>query len=191
MAFKKKNVFPWYILVVLLSISGCASTPVIQKEMRAFIERTPSWNVSEKCGYEPCAPMVDFLTRKNMAIRIEFDNDPQTKQFFMIRTEFITVRDQSRYNVSNITLLLNKRDTLKPKVFTCYYTIWDLQYLRERPSMDGPLPIQKQDCYLLFFDHAALSANDEAILNLNDAITEKGLHIDVPLIHFKQNPGMQ
>ncbi|HUL01217.1 MAG TPA: hypothetical protein VLX29_10235 [Nitrospirota bacterium] len=178
-------------LIVCSAVFGCASAPIAQKEIGAFIEPTPGWTMVKKCADEECALMVDFLKSNSTTIRIEFDNDRQAKQFFIIRTEFITVRNQCRYNLSDITVQLNHRDTLKPKVFSCYYTLWDLQSMRNRPSLEGSMLLNKEECYLLFFDHAALSDNDEAVLNINDAFTILGSHVDVPLVHFKKNPSMR
>jgi len=187
MKFKKCGLPLLFYSSIMFITFGCASAPMSQKEMRAYIDRVPGWAMVEKCGYENCAPMVDFLTSNNMTVRIEFDNDQQTRQFFMIKTEFITVKRAYQFNPSNLSIQISTEPVIKPKVFTCYYTIWDIQYLRDRPSLEGVLPIQAQDCYLLFIDHAAPSANDNLILNLTDAITVNGLHVDIPLIHFRKN----
>jgi hypothetical protein len=176
------------LLIYGTMLSGCTPAASIQKEIRVFIEQNPGWKINEKCADDDCTMLVDFLTGKNMTIRVELDNDRQTKHFFIIRTEFTSLKYQAQYTPSNIKVKLKNGETLKPKVFTCYYTISDLEYLRARPSLEGSFPLNKLDCYLLFFDHPALGAGDEAIMDMNEAFTVSGKKLDVPLVRFLKDP---
>jgi hypothetical protein len=168
-------------------LSGCTPAAKIQKEIRVSIEQNPDWKIAEKCADDDCTMLVDFLAGKNMTIRVELDNDPQTKLFFIIRTEFTALKYQAQYTPANIRVRLKSGEILKPKVFTCFYTISDLEYLRARPSLDGSFLLNKLDCYLLFFDHPALTAGDEVVMNMNEAFTINGKGLDVPLVRFRKD----
>lgn len=174
-------------LVYGAMLSGCTPATSIQKEIRVFIKQNPDWKIAEKCADDDCTMLVDFLTGKNMTIRVELDNDPQTKHFFIIRTDFTSLKYQAQYTPANIRVKLKSGETLKPKVFTCFYTISDLEYLRARPSLDGSFPLNKLDCYLLFFDHPALIAGDEAVMDMNEAFIFNGKRLDVPLVRFQKD----
>lgn len=185
-------------MIVLLIMTGCASAVKQRKEVGASVETNQKWKMKEACGSEDCDMLVDFLVGADMTMRIEFDNDPQTKQFMMVRTDFSAIKKEITYAPSAVTLALADGSLLKPKVFSCYYTIWDVASLRARPSLEGTflLPKQdsllffydrtKQDCYLLFFDHPAFSNGEEAVMDLNNAFTIDGKKIGMPLIHFKK-----
>ena len=84
---------------------------------------------------------------------------------------------------------LGNGELLKPKAFTCFYTISDLEYLRSRPSLEETFSVNKQDCYLLFFDHPPLKTGEEAVMNINDALALQGRRMNVPLIHLKKAVG--
>jgi hypothetical protein len=183
----RRHLFVVLGATLLLYICGCAPAVSVHKEIRASIERDPYWKIQEKCGDDDCTVLVDFLTGKDMTIKIEFDNDQQTKRFFIIRTDFTSVTTQAQYNPTNSVAKLSTGETLKPKAFTCYYTINDLEYLRARPSVEGSFPVRKSDCYLLFFDHPILSEKDELILNLNDVFSVSGKRLQVPQIRFKKS----
>ncbi len=135
--------------------------------------------------------MVDFLASKDLKLRLEFDNDWQTKRYFVIRTLFASIKSQIEYNPSTITVKLRNDVVLKPKVFTCSYTLWDLNYLRSAQSLQGSVPVEMNSCYLLFFDHEQLSNDEEAEMNMNEAITSNGASIGIPLIHFRKNIGLK
>ena len=94
------------------------------------------------------------------------------------------------YIPSYLTVKLGHGEVLKPKVFTCSYTIWDLDYLRTMPSLLGKVPVNNS-CYLLFFDHSPPAKNDEAEMNLNVALSSIGKRMDIPLIYFRKNVGLK
>jgi|SRR5208283_375378 len=183
--------FKLLFLILLPFVFGCTTAATIPKEILVSIEKNPDWKIVEKCGDEDCYTLVDFMISKNMTFKVTFDNDKQAKQFFIIRTDFTSIRYKVQYTPSNIRVKLNNGEVLKSKVFNCYYTISDLEYLRSRPSLEGSFPVNKLDCYMLFFDNPALSQKDEAVMNMNDAFTINGNHLDMPLIHFKKNVGAQ
>lgn len=191
MASKAAVILSWVFLSLFLAygalLSGCTPAASIPKEIRVSIEQNPAWKLDEKCGDDDCTTLITMLTGKNMSIRVELDHDRQTKQFFIIRTEFTSIKYQAQYTPSNISVKLMSGETLKPKVFTCYYTISDLEYLRSRSALHGSFPLNKQDCYLLFFDHPSLGAGDTAIMDMNEAFTMSGKRMDVPLVRFQKD----
>jgi len=179
--------FKLLFLLLLPLVFGCTTTAKISNEILVSMENNPDWKMVEKCGDEDCNAMANFMTSKNMTIKITLDNDSQTHQFFIIRTDFTVIKYQAQYTPSNIDVTLNNEEMLKPKVFNCYYTISDLEYLRSRPSLEGSFPVNKLDCYILFYDHPALSEKDEVVMNMNDALSVSGNQLAIPLIHFRKN----
>ncbi len=185
--------YPLFVSLFFSSIvllQGC-SLPVRQKDFRAYADDSSTWKMVEHCGYENCEPIVDFLTSEDLAIRLEFDNDDRTQHFFGIRTSFVPISAQYEFNPSTITVKLKNGEVLKPRAFTCAYTIWDLNYLRTTQSLQGSLPVKLNTCYLLFFDHEQLSFTDDADMSINDAITSNGVSLGIPLIHFRANPDLK
>lgn len=171
---------------IIFQSYGCA---VSQKEIRAFMsDKTgkPGWQMVEKCGYQGCNPVVDFLTSKDMTIRIECDNDWKTKKYFIIRTFFDSISKQVEYNPSTVTVKFKNGTVLKPKAFTCSFTEWDLNYLRSQPSLQEQVSVSKDSCYLLFFDHPALAKGEEIEMNMNNALSSNGKSLDIPLVYFKK-----
>ncbi len=187
--FFRSQIFVLLCMAAFL-IGGCASKTMNHKEFKASIEENQTWKMTEKCADEDCTMNVDFLTGKTMTVRVELDNDAQTKKFFIIRMEFTAVRNQGIYKPAAVALRLDDKETLKPKVFSCYYTIADLNYLRERPSLEGSFPVNKLDCYLLFFDHPALSAGNNAVLHLDNALMVNNKRMEIPPITFKKYSSM-
>lgn len=185
--FMTRYMFALLVSTLLLCICGCATTVPIHKEVRASIEQTANWKMSENCADDDCSVLVDYLSSNDLTFKIEFDNDQQTKHFFIIRTDFTVVKkSQVQYNPTKSVVKISTGETLKPKAFTCYYIINDLEYLRSRSPLEGSFPVKKSDCYLLFFDHPVLSGKDEVVLNLDEALSIAGKRLDVPLIHFKK-----
>jgi hypothetical protein len=83
--FVKKHIVVLLAAALFVHLFGCSPKVLVHKEIRGSIEQNPSWKMSEKCGDDDCTVMVDFLTGKDMSLKIEFDNDQQTKHFFIIR----------------------------------------------------------------------------------------------------------
>ncbi len=182
----RSQIFVLLSMTVFL-INGCAARTVNHKEFRASIQENEFWKMMEKCTDEDCTVNVDFLTGKAITMRVELDNDAQTGKFFIIRTEFTAVRNQGIFTPAALTLRLDNEKALKPKVFSCYYTIADLEYLRSRPSLEGSFPVNKLDCYLLFFDHPALSSGSNPVLYLNDALKSNNKSLNIPPVYFKKD----
>jgi len=175
-----------YILLVGFSFFALSCSPV-QKEIRAYTDQNPDWKMVENCGYERCYPMVDFLTGQDIALEVIFDENKK-QQFFIIRTTFTSVNIQFQFNTSNVVVTTENRERLKPKGFTCSYTIANLRYLRSKPFLQGEIPVKPGDCYLLFFDHPAPPKDEELTMDMNEALTANGKPIGMPLIRFRKNP---
>ena len=169
-------------------IMGCTAA---QKEIRASIEQDPEWRMIQNCGYEGCTPTVDFLIGKEMTIRIECDNDWQTKQFFTVGVSFDSFVPELDFYPSRVTIKMGDGEVLMPKGFSCSYTISNLEFLRSHPELQEPLNVKKRDCFLLFFDHPALSVDEEVVMYMDQAVTSKGTPIRLPPITFKKNPKLK
>jgi len=120
---------------------------------------------------------------------VEFEMGTE-KQFFGILILFGSVKNKYEFNPSNVMVHFNA-ETLKAKGFTCSNTIWDRHYLRSNPPLQGSMPIQEGDCFLLFFDLPVRQVEEQFVMNIDEALTANAKSIGVPLIHFRKNVGKQ
>ena len=168
-------------------IQGCAKDHVVS---RPTIENNPNWEMVENCGYEGCTPMVDFLSAKDIRIRIESFNHLLRPNLFVLRVMFVGTdydelkSDQYKFNTSDTSMTLMDGTILTPKVFTCSHTIWDKNYLQSTPSMKGRIRLSDNNCFLLYFDSPPPTVNEEFTMAIN-GLTKSGQHVDIPDITFK------
>ena len=180
---KRKLITAIICISITFLLLGCTTH---QNEIRAYAVGNLNWKMVEGCGYENCDPMVDYLTGDDTTIRLEFD---KMQHFFVIRITFISnVNRPIVFDPKNLKIMLKDEGILKPRVFSCSYTMWDLDYLRISPSLQNPVNV-KNDCFLLFFDHPGLSLDEEVIMDINSALSSSGKQLVVPLIYFRKNPG--
>jgi hypothetical protein len=161
-------------------IFGCRT----QLEKRAFIDDSAQWKIIDECSY--CYPIVDLLKSNIMTMRLEFHNDDQKGKFFIVKSHFINTSKPCKFIPSKIKAKLREGEILKQKAFACSYTIWETNYLRSHSPLKEPIMIEKEGCYLLFFDHSPLSINDELILDMKEAVIMDEKNVDIPLIYFKK-----
>ena len=124
---------------------------------RPTIKTNSDWQMVESCGYEGCRPMVDFLSTKDIRIRIEAFNYMKSPNLFLITIsffgeDFYTLKspksDEYEFNPSDVTVKLNNGKVLKPKGFTCSYTRWDKRYLQSASPIEGAMTIKQNNCFL-------------------------------------------
>jgi hypothetical protein len=164
-------------------MSGCS---VHKKEFRAYIGSNSDWMMEERCGYEGCYPIVDFLKGKNITIRLELGKDYYNKYVTMLAV-LIPSKDSINFNVNNIYIDMNNSH-LKAKVLNCYSPNRRPNYLWTEPSLSGAVNITEPGCFLLFIDHPTPLTADEVILDFHNAIEVNGDNVNVPIIYFKRNP---
>lgn len=158
---------------------------------RPTIEKSPDWEMVESCECEGCLPMVDFLSAGDIRIRIQAFNHMKSPNLFLITVGFLgkdfyeLKSDEYEFDSSAVTVKLSNGMVLKPKGFTCSYTKWDKQYLRSASAIEGAMPIQKNSCFLLFFDYPPPSVEEEFVLNLK-GLKRKGKTVEVPIVLFKK-----
>lgn len=211
--FKNILSIKYYVCVFLMSLASfILSCSAPQKEVRAYIEENPNWKMVEACGYESCGPKVDYLTGKDIEIRVEFDRGNKNDHFD-VHVWFRFVKNDFEFDPSNVHFELGKGETLTPKVFRCRFTDKErkyllslrseretanklyLDFLRSRPSLQGPIFLKKSvkddtdDCFWFFFDQPAPSLEEEVTMNFNKALALNSQPIDVPLVHFRKNVG--
>ena len=128
---------------------GCGFTA--KPKSVATIRENNDWKIIEDCGYENCYPLVDFITSKDLQVRIEAHNKTN-KDFFIITIAFQgDTKDEYEVDPYGFSLRF-KNEKLIPKAFTCSYTIWNRQYLMNTDPLVGIISIKENSCYLLFFD---------------------------------------
>ncbi len=164
-------------------LQGCH---VPQKEFRAEIGNTSKWKMVEKCGYEHCYPMVDFLTSNEVTMRLELARDDK-RRFFVIQACPTSENKGIELIPSNITARINAGPILTPKVFGSENFRWDLRYLQNQSSLLGIFPVTATpSCYWLFFEKQPITENDRIEVIFTEAITLEGKAIDTPTVEFKK-----
>ncbi|MBI4825122.1 MAG: hypothetical protein HY807_01680 [Nitrospirae bacterium] len=172
------------VLLFIAMLSGCIRRDHIIS--RPIINFNPNWTMVEECGYEGCLPMVDFLTSKDMKIRIQSFNHMENIGLFLVTVDFFSKNNSEfSFNHSDVIVKLGDGTVLKPKGFTCSYTRWDLEYLRSAPPLSGSIPISENNCFLLFFDYPSPSVEEEFEMNL-DGLKRNGEAVEVPTVYFKK-----
>ncbi len=174
-------------IFLLLIFLGCYHAP---KETGAYLDGNHGnqyWKMVEDCGYEHCYPKVDYLQSTTMTVRLELTNEKwKGENFFIVRIHFMDVREPLIFKPSKVDFNLKSGKLLKAKALNCAYTIWNVEYLRSYIAIKEPLTINKEGCYLFFFDHPILSAKDELIMDLRQAVTIGGKETDIPVVIFRR-----
>jgi hypothetical protein len=182
-SLKKVEILIRFIVFFVISImSGCS---VHKNEFRAYIGSNSDWIMEERCGYEGCYPIVDFLKGKNITIRLELGKDYFNKYFTMLAV-IMPSSESIQFNVDDIDIEMNNNH-FKAKVLNCYSPNRQPNYLWDEHSLSGSVKITEQGCFLLFIDHPTPLTADEVILDFHNAIEVNGNNVNVPLIHFKRN----
>jgi hypothetical protein len=174
-----------YALSICL-ISVGVSCAVLQEEYRAHIDSDQHWKMVETCGFEGCYPMVDVLIGNGTRARFDFYKI-QRGQLIFVKVTFLAVKEDLTFDPAKITATLSGQRGLPVKGFRCANIIWDLQVMRHTPSVESPVQVSKNDCYILFIDYQGLTQETIA-MNINSALTLNGRSMGVPVIYFKRNP---
>ncbi|PKN38870.1 MAG: hypothetical protein CVU62_01325 [Deltaproteobacteria bacterium HGW-Deltaproteobacteria-2] len=181
------------VVIFLCSLSGCFH--FARPTSVAKIEPNPDWHIEEKCGYEGCAKIVDFLVGKDVTVRVEAQNDYVRDNIFTIKVAFETSEKSTYiYTPSANILTLPNGKTVSSKDFPCRYTIYSLatfesyNNLKERaPLKDPPYKGKRGDCFILYFNVQPPPPSVEENFTLDIGSLEKdGKLIKIPRIHFSK-----
>lgn len=170
------------IFAAICIMSGCS---VNKNEFRAYIGSNSDWIMEERCGYEGCYPLVDFLKWQNLTIRLELGKDFYNEYFTMLAV-LRPSKESINFNVDNISIDMNN-SRFKAKVLNCYAPNRQPNYLWTEPSLSGSVNITERGCFLLFIDQPTPLTADEVILDFHNAIEVNGNNVNVPIIYFKRN----
>lgn len=185
----RKSQTATYLILLLWSlglIQGCTRSI----RSRALISDKSNWTIIEKCGYESCAKLVDFLVGTDLTIRVEPYNDlPHTirNDIFVIQVWFFPKnKNEIAFDPSSPTVRLSDHKVLKPKGLPCSRTVMDLSHLRSAKGFNGSIPIATNACFYLFFDSRPPTVDEKFLLKL-DGIKRRGEAVDVPDILFQKS----
>jgi hypothetical protein len=174
---------PLFCLTLLLSVlEGCA---LVGEDYVSIptIHDSQSWKIEKRCGYEGCTPMVDYLTRNDMSIRIEAYNH---EGIFLIQVVFLSDDTrQLRFNPSSATVEIADHRIINAKGFQCAYTITEEDNLRSAPPLVGPVRIADNACFFLFFDAPPPSVEEQFIFRL-EGITRSERPVHLPEMVFRK-----
>lgn len=177
-------------IIIVLTASGC-SIPV--KEIRAFIDEDPDWKIVERCGFEHCYPIVDYLTGKELIVRLEVNNEEDN--FYTIYIQFrdlanvplnTKTKRSLEFQPSKLIALL---DAKKPLNFELYKSL--NYYMKNKQIVvtsfpPGPISLETDYFIGLLFRSPYPAEAKEITLNMNDALTSNGVPIRIPIIHFRK-----
>jgi len=146
------------------------------------------WAMMQKCGYESCGAKVDFLTGKDITIRIEADNDiPHAIQdrIFLVHVEFLSKTPLTfEYDPSQTAVRLPNGLIATAKGLPCPGTILDRSYMLATAPITGYQRVEKIDCFLLFFDVTPPRVDEIFTMNLL-GLRRDGVRVEVPEIVFR------
>jgi len=164
---------------------GCVVTMEDHIISEPTIRESTEWKTVRKCSSEGCYPLVNYFTRGDVSIGIESRNDVKEK-VFLISTHFlVSNKVEFTFDPSLATVELADHTVLRAKGFTCSYTIADVNYLGSTPPLTGQISIQKNDCFLLFFDAPPPRVEEQFVLKFN-GVTKRGQPFDIPEVIFRK-----
>ena len=171
-----------FIIVFSLAISfGCRE---LHEASRPTTAENPEWKLIEDCGYENCYPLVDYLVGKDIKIRIDPFNEPVV-DYFRIPLIFIpNNKNVFTFNPSMTTVTFKNGNKVNAKGF--FRITGGLNYLRSAPSLQGSIPLDKNEVSVnLFFDVPQPSMDEEFILTIK-GLSRSGEPVNVPDLHFRK-----
>ncbi len=169
----------------LVLLAGC-------RQPRAFSEAAISqdydWEMVKESGYgPPSSIMVDVLKGKDIRIRIEAFNGILVNNVFIIKLILFPSGSQTGYSFdpSLASVRLANGRLVRAKGLRCAYTMHNLNYLRSATPVVGSIPIQKYECFKLFFDTVPPSVEENFGLFIN-GLTRDGRPVSVPYVQFSK-----
>jgi len=154
---------------------------------RPIIAANPDWQMVESCGYQGCLPMVDFLSSKNIRIRIDVLDYQRVKELTItirfMGKDFGALKspllDEYTFEPSAVTVQLKNGMVLKPNGFKCSYAKEDQQLI------EGAMPLTRNDCFRLVFDYPPPSVEEEFTMNLG-ILKRLGQPVSIPTVYFRK-----
>jgi hypothetical protein len=170
-------------LISLLVLSACGTAN--QSSYGPTIRGASGWNLAQECGYEHCYPLVDFLSREDVSLRIELLWGNREKFPFLILIRFDEKRKGDfTFDASLSTVKFDDGRILQPKGLSCSGTFTNFSYLRSTPGVQGAISAMKSACFYLFFDRPLHRVDEQFTLTL-EGVTKRREPVKIPEIVFR------
>jgi hypothetical protein len=153
------------------------------------IQPTAEWQIVERCGYEGCYPLVDYLIGKGIQVRVKAENDLHDKRIFAIVVDYsLPEKSCYQYRKSLSILSLSDRRSLLSKDSFCNGIMAESYANSTQPfQLHGPVHKgERSDCFRLHFDVPAPSTEDTFTLKLRGLETCDGTPVEFPELHFSR-----
>lgn len=164
---------------IIFPIIGCAAQ---QKEFRAFIDNNTEWKLVESCGYEGCYPKVDFLTYKDIALRIEFDTIDH--KYNVVRIIFESGANSLTFSPYKIYTEVNGIQVIN-KVLYSSNPNRKSDYLSSEQGLSDDHAISGAKGYLIILNFP-VTQKEVVTIKLNNALRLNGKQLNLPAINFKR-----
>jgi len=143
--------------------------------------------MEERCGYEGCYPLVDYLMGKGIEVRVKAENDLHDKRIFTISLDY-SLPEKSCYQYrksQSVVTLSDRRSLLAEDSFCNDIQAGSYGNTKEPFQLHGPVHKgQRSDCFRLYFDTHAPSIEDTFTLKLRGLETCDGTPVEFPDLHF-------
>jgi hypothetical protein len=173
------------VLLLICALVSCAIPP--RPVSIPTIQPTTEWRMEERCGYEGCYPLVDFLIGKGIEARIEAENHKFDKSIFTMVVTFATPENVCyRYTRSLSYVTLSDGRSVRAEDLGCNDNMARVYAnLKEPFQLQGPVhKRQRYDCFRLYFGIPAPSTQEPFTLQLRGLETCNGSPVDFPDLHF-------
>lgn len=177
----------YFVFFLICPLASCAYGNPPRPASIPTIQPSAEWRMEEKCGYEGCYPLVDFLIGKGIEVRIEAENRKFDKSIFTITVDFYTPETLCyQYTKSLSTVTLSDGRSILAKDSICNDNMArTYMNLKEPLQLHGPVHNgQRSDCFRLYFDAPAPSTEETFTLKLRGLESCRGSSIDFPELHF-------
>jgi len=180
-----------FLLGLLFLTFACSLSA--QRFSRPTISTGRGWTVEEHCVSQGCYPLSDFLTTKDLTIRVDALNHlPYTIRdgIFLIRVMFPQMEGKDvEFDPAQSVVELGDHRSERAKGIACAGTIMDRSYMLSAPSVIGYRQIDHDNyCYFLFFDIPPPPVENVFILKLN-GVRQRGRRVEIPDIIFRPRKG--
>ncbi len=158
----------------------------------ASIAASTDWRIEQRCGYEGCGPLVDFLISNDLQVRVE-PNNSNKEGICTIAVTFITP-EKSKYTFtpSGSSLKLANGKSVISHDFTCSHAIYSTIAFKSDNYLKVPITLNgdvnkgwRYDCFILYFDTTPPQIGELYTLNL-DGLKKDGEQVAIPLLHFSK-----
>lgn len=149
--------------------------------LRASIRKNSEWVIEQRCGYQ-CAPLVDFLISKHIAIRLEPPSLTKPSRFSVLVELLLDRRDRYLLDTRMLGVRISDGADMKPKAESCDGPASP----NYKKGFEGVVPLDDEhnaNCFVLVIDAAPPSIDQTFTLRIN-GLARMGMPIDVPEITF-------